>query len=284
MLLGSITLLAALGAVLTCIFGSFSGAAVVFGTLGCFLGYWLGLFALAFGFLWVCCATVDISKPQEEDSKFFRWIVKTYIPAVFSILRMDIDIQGKEQLPKEGRFLLVCNHLYILDPVLLLGCFPNAQLAFISKRENADMFIIGKIMHRLMCQMINRENDREALKTILKCIQMIKNDQVSVAVFPEGYTSRDGKLHHFRSGVFKIATKTQVPVVLCTVKNTQTIFHNALRLKKTYVPLHVVGVIQPETYPGRTAVDIAQEAYDKMLEDLGPDFKPEETSEEQHGS
>ena len=101
-----------------------------------------------------------------------------------------------------------------------------------------------------------------------------------MAVFPEGYTSRDGKLHHFRSGVFKIATKTQVPVVLCTVKNTQTIFHNALRLKKTYVPLHVVGVIQPETYPGRTAVDIAQEAYDKMLADLGPDFKPEETSEE----
>ena len=242
MLLGSMTVLAAIFAVLTCALGHFSGAAIVFGTLGCFVGYWLGLFLIAFAVLWVSCATVDISKPQEQDSKYFRRLMKLYIPAVMSLLRMDVQMEGAEKLPKDGRF-----------------------------------FLIGKIMHRLMCQMINRENDREALKTILKCIQMIREDQVSVAVFPEGYTSRDGKLHHFRSGVFKIATKTQVPIVMCTVKNTQNIFHNVKRLKKTVVPLHVVGVIQPETYPGRTAVDIAQEAYDKMLADLGPEFAlPEE--------
>ena len=277
MLLGSITVLAAVFAVLTCALGNFSGAAVVFGTVGCFIGYWLGLFAVAFAVLWISCAAVDISKPQERDSKYFRFLMKLYIPAVFTLLRMDIQKQGFEKLPGDGRFLLVCNHLNILDPVLLLGCLPHCQLAFISKRENADMFLIGKIMHRLMCQMINRENDREALKTILKCIQMIREDQVSVAVFPEGYTSRDGKLHHFRSGVFKIATKTQVPIVICTVQNTQNIFHNIKHLKKTTVPLHVVDVIRPDTYPGRTAVDIAQEAYGKMLADLGPAFAlPEE--------
>lgn len=48
------------------------------------------------------------------------------------------------------------------------------------------MFLIGKIMHRLMCQLINRENDREALKTILKCIQMIREDQVSGCRLPRG--------------------------------------------------------------------------------------------------
>ena len=176
MLLGSMTVLAAIFAVLTCALGHFSGAAIVFGTLGCFVGYWLGLFAIAFAVLWVSCATVDISKPQEQDSKYFRRLTKLYIPAVVSLLRMDVQLEGAEQLPKGGRFLLICNHLSILDPVLLLGCFPEAQLAFISKRENADMFLIGKIMHRLMCQMINRENDREALKTILKCIQMIRED------------------------------------------------------------------------------------------------------------
>lgn len=277
MLLGSITVLAAVFAVLTCALGNFSGAAVVFGTAGCFVGYWLGLFAVAFAVLWISCAAVDISKPQERDSKYFRFLMKLYIPAVFTLLRMDIQKQGFEKLPGDGRFLLVCNHLNILDPVLLLGCLPQCQLAFISKRENADMFLIGKIMHRLMCQMINRENDREALKTILKCIQMIREDHVSVAVFPEGYTSRDGKLHHFRSGVFKIATKTQVPIVICTVQNTQNIFHNIKHLKKTTVPLHVVDVIRPDTYPGRTAVDIAQETYEKMLSDLGPEFAlPEE--------
>lgn len=273
MLLGSIGILSAVIGVLCAVFGGVS----ILGAVGIFVGSYVGLCILAFLFLWIATSMVRQDVPQEEDSKFYRWITNTYIPAVFTLLGMKIDLQGEDLVPKDGRFLMVCNHLNILDPVLLLGCFPKAQLAFISKKENADMFIIGNLMHKLMCQMINRENDREALKTILKCIQMVKEDKVSVCVFPEGYTSRDGKLHHFRPGVFKIATKAQVPIVVCTLQNTQKVFGNAKHLKKTSVPLHVVGVIQPDTFAGRTAVDIAQQAYDLMISDLGEAFRPEET-------
>lgn len=273
MLLGSIGILSAVIGVLCAVFGGVS----ILGAVGIFVGSYVGLCILAFLFLWIATSAVRQDVPQEEDSKFHRWITKIYIPAVFTLLGMKIDLQGEDLVPKDGRFLMVCNHLNILDPVLLLGSFPKAQLAFISKKENADMFIIGNLMHKLMCQMINRENDREALKTILKCIQMLKEDKVSVCVFPEGYTSRDGKLHHFRPGVFKIATKAQVPIVVCTLQNTQKVFGNAKHLKKTPVPLHVVGVIQPDTFAGRTAVDIAQQAYDLMISDLGEAFRPEET-------
>lgn len=272
MLLGSIGVLAL--AIALC-WGLLGGA----GVLACggifVLGY-IVLVLLAFLFLWAVTSAVDQKVPQEHDSRFYRWIIRLYVPAVMSLLRIRMDFQGQEKLPKDGRFLMVCNHLSILDPVVLLGCFPKSQLAFISKQENSAMFIIGNLMHKIMCQKINRENDREALKTILKCIQMLKNDEVSVCVFPEGYTSRDGKLHHFRSGVFKIATKTQVPIVVCSLQNTEKVFHNAKRLRSTDVRLHVIGVIRPEDFQGRTAVDISQEAYDLMLADLGEAFLPED--------
>lgn len=272
MLLGSIGILAL--AIALC-WGLLGGA----GVLACggifVLGY-IVLVLLAFLFLWAVTSAVDQEVPQEHDSKFYRWIIGLYVPAVMSLLRIRMDFQGQEKLPKDGRFLMVCNHLSILDPVVLLGCFPKSQLAFISKQENSAMFIIGNLMHKIMCQKINRENDREALKTILKCIQMLKNDEVSVCVFPEGYTSRDGKLHHFRSGVFKIATKAQVPIVVCSLQNTEKVFHNAKRLRSTDVRLHVIGVIRPEAFQGRTAVDISQEAYDLMLADLGEAFLPED--------
>ncbi len=271
MLLGSIGVLAL--AIALC-WGLLGGA----GVLACggifVLGY-IVLVLLAFLFLWAVTSAVDQEVPQEHDSRFYRWIIRLYVPAVMSLLRIRMDFQGQEKLPKDGRFLMVCNHLSILDPVVLLGCFPKSQLAFISKQENSAMFIIGNLMHKIMCQKINRENDREALKTILKCIQMLKNDEVSVCVFPEGYTSRDGKLHHFRSGVFKIATKAQVPIVVCSLQNTEKVFHNAKRLRSTDVRLHVIGVIRPEAFQGRTAVDISQEAYDLMLADLGEAFLPE---------
>ena len=273
MLLKGIAAVSAVAAVLICACGG-----VVFWWLpALFVGVFLVLTLAAFGFLCLVCALVDMDKPQEHDSPFYRRVAQVYIGALIGLLRIRIHTKGLEKVPADGRFVLVCNHLFIADPCVLLHCFPKSQLAFVTKQENQKLFIVGKVMHKILCQPIDRENDRAALKTILKCIQMIKDDQVSVAVFPEGYTSRDQKLHHFRSGVFKIATKTQVPIVLCTLQNTQDIFHNIKRLKKTYVPLHVVDVLQPETFPGRTAVDISQEAYEKMLEDLGPAFAlPEE--------
>ena len=220
-----------------------------------FLGFDLGLLLLSVLFLWICCATVDMSKPQEEDSRFFRRLMHPYIEALISI---------------------VGNHLFIADPGVLLHCFKNSQLAFVTKQENDSVFLVGKIMHKILCQPIDRNNDRAALKTILKCIQLLKEDKVSVCVFPEGYTSKDGKLHHFRNGVFKIAQKANVPIVVCTLQNTRQIFKNMAKLKHTDVPVHLVEVIPAEELKGLTTVQIGERVYEAMISDLGEAFRYQE--------
>ena len=241
-----------------------------------FLGFDLGLLLLSVLFLWICCATVDMSKPQEEDSRFFRRLMHPYIEALISIVGIRLHTQGLEKVPTDGRFLLVCNHLFIADPGVLLHCFKNSQLAFVTKQENDSVFLVGKIMHKILCQPIDRNNDRAALKTILKCIQLLKEDKVSVCVFPEGYTSKDGKLHHFRNGVFKIAQKANVPIVVCTLQNTRQIFKNMAKLKHTDVPVHLVEVIPAEELKGLTTVQIGERVYEAMISDLGEAFRYQE--------
>ena len=241
-----------------------------------FLGFDLGLLLLSVLFLWICCATVDMSKPQEEDSRFFRRLMHPYIEALISIVGIRLHTQGLEKVPTDGRFLLVCNHLFIADPGVLLHCFKNSQLAFVTKQENDSVFLVGKIMHKILCQPIDRNNDRAALKTILKCIQLLKEDKVSICVFPEGYTSKDGKLHHFRNGVFKIAQKANVPIVVCTLQNTRQIFKNMARLKHTDVPVHLVEVIPAEELKGLTTVQIGERVYEAMISDLGEEFRYQE--------
>lgn len=241
-----------------------------------FLGTFLVLGTLAFLFLWIMCILVDQNVPQEKDSPFYRRMLYPYAQAIMTIVQVRLHKKGFEQKMPEGRFLLVCNHLSDMDPVVLHWCFRKYQLAFISKRENSSMFIVGKMMHKTMCQMINRENDREALRTILKCVQLLNDDEVSVAVFPEGYTSLDGRLQRFRGGVFKIAQKAHVPIVVCTLQGTEKVFHNAKRLKKTDVQLHILGVIPPEELKGVTALGISERVYNMMLADLGEDYRPAE--------
>ena len=237
----------------------------------CVVGGAVGLIILYFLILWISCLFVDVEKPQKKDSKYFRFLTYTTAQLAIWLVRAKIHTKGLEQTPKEGRFLLVCNHLHEIDPAVLLTNFKKNQLAFIAKQETKKMFLVGKVLHKLMCQLINRENDREALKTIITCIRMIQEDQVSVAVFPEGYIKGDNLLHPFRSGVFKIAQKTKVPIVVCTMQNTQNVLKNFLKLKPTDVHLHLVGVVQPEEFASMTTVDIANRVHAMMAEDLGPD-------------
>ena len=235
-----------------------------------FCGYWLVDALLAFGWLWLICSRVDMTQEQTADDPFYRKWMYIYIEALVQLLQVRVKTTGLEKTPTDTRFLLVCNHQFIADPGVIHHFFRKSQLAFISKKENDDLFAVGPMMHKTLCQSLDREDDRQALQVILKCIRIIKEDKASICVFPEGGTNHDDKLHPFRPGVFKIAQKANVPIVVCTLQNTRPILHNGLRLKHTDVELHLLDVIPPEALKGRTAVDISNQVYQIMAQDLGP--------------
>lgn len=248
-----------------------------------FLGAFLAQAAVIFLVIWVSCTLVKNKPAPEKESKYFRFLIQQICFAAIPLLMIRVHKKGLEQIPKSGRFLLVCNHLHNVDPAFILRSFPQKGIAFIAKREAGEMFLIGSVLKQLRCQLINRENDREALKTILQSIKMIKEDEASIAVFPEGRIHGDELMHPFRSGVFKIALKTKVPIVVCTLYGTQNVLKSAMRLKPSDVDFHLVKVIYPEEYEGKTATEIGNVVYELMAQDLGPEKvwqKPENMEEE----
>ena len=272
MLLNLIYLLSALVAVGLLLLTEGGIGLALAGFVGCFL---LSLL-VCFLTVWVAAKRTDPEKEHTQDDPFIRAIIKYYAPAVFRLLGCKIEVTGAEKLPRDGRFLLVSNHLADLDPGIFFTAFPDDQLSFIAKKEVAQMPIIGILMCRILCQFVNRENDREALKTILKCISILKEDLSNVAVFPEGRKSTDRYLlHHFRPGVFKIAQKANVPIVVCTLNGSQNILPNAKRLRRTRVQLHLLEVIPAEELKGITTVDIAARVHAIMAADLGAEFVAE---------
>lgn len=272
MLLKGITAASAVLAVLNCLSVKLTAVPMILLFLLHFVGCWLALAVLAVGFLVVVSYVVDLDKEQENDDPFYRKVIALYVEALIMLMRVRVKATGLEKTPKDSRFLLVCNHQFAADPGILLHYFRNSQLAFISKAENRNLFCVGRLMHKILCQELDRDNDRQALQVILKCIRIIKDDKASIAVFPEGGTNHDELLHHFRPGVFKIAQKAQVPIVVCTLKNTRPIIKNALKLKGTDVELHLLDVIPAAELKGRTTVEISDRVHAMMAEDLGDDL------------
>ncbi len=277
MLLGAISALSVLVSLVVCTATqAFESLAWLWQLPLTFAGSFLVLVLAGFAFLLYLCSRVDQSVPQEEDDRLYRIVTELVIGAALPFLRIHVKKTGMEKVPQTGRFLVVANHTNDSDPIIMLDAFRGRQLAFVSKRENATMFVIGPMMHKILCQLINRENDREALKTILRCIQILKEDKASVAVFPEGGIDDDGLLHHFRPGVFKIAQKAGVPIVVCTLKNTKEVVHNIFHLRPSYVELNVLETIPVEELKGITTVEIAERCHDLMAADLGPELVAED--------
>ncbi|MBQ4550661.1 MAG: 1-acyl-sn-glycerol-3-phosphate acyltransferase [Oscillospiraceae bacterium] len=242
-----------------------------------FVGSFLLCAVVCFLYVWLSDRYSDPNAQYDSDDPHVRGIIRWYAPAVFRLLGCKIEASGTEKLPADGRFLLVSNHLADLDPGIFFITFPHNQLSFIAKKEVQDMPIVGRLMRKILCQFVDRENDREALKTILRCISILKEDKANIAVFPEGKKSTDQYLlHHFRPGVFKIAQKANVPIVVCTLRGTQNILPNAKKLRRTPIRLNLVEVIPAGELKGITAVDIAHRVHAIMAADLGQEHVAED--------
>lgn len=238
-----------------------------------FLEYYVIFFVVAVGFLIAICKTVDLDREPEKDSKFYRFFMYLYIDALITLVGVKVRTRGMEKLPQDSRFLLVCNHQHMADPGILLSRMKKSGLTFISKQEVRTMPIIGSFLVKIRGQFLDRNDDRQALRLILNCIRMIQNDEASIGVFPEGTRTRDGKVHDFRPGVFKIAQKANVPIVVCTINGTGPIFHNLKKFRRTPVELHLVEVIPAEELKGQTTRQIADRVYEMMISDLGESFR-----------
>ena len=244
-----------------------------------FVGSFVGWVILAILFLLAVSLPLDAGKLYTKDSRFYRCVTNLYIDMIIKLVGLRIEVKGLEKRPEGGRFLLVSNHLHEIDPGILMHYFPKSQLAFVAKKEVADMFLVGKFLPKLCSQYLDRSNDREALKSIIRCIQLLKDDAVSIGIFPEGGINELKKFKHLKPGVFKIAQKAKVPIVVCTLQGTQYVIPNLLKFRRSTVKLHVLEVVETSWMEGKTTVEIADYVHSIMAEDLGPEnCYPEENT------
>ena len=236
-----------------------------------FLGLFLGFLILHVLVLVISILLVDLNKPADRFSRYYRFLVKHTIPLLFKITRVKVDSSGEDLVPENRRLLFVCNHQHIFDPAILLAVFPDHEIGFIGKKEiYTELPFIAKIMHKLHSLPIDRENDREAAKTIIQAARLLKDDKASVGLFPEGYTNLhldEKPLLPFRNGAFKIAYRGDAPIVICVLNNTAAI-PKRMFLRKTEVTLRVLGVMEPEEFKSMHTVELGNIIHQQMEEAL----------------
>lgn len=231
-----------------------------------YIAFFLGLVIIHIGLLVLAFVVAKPKAPTAFESKFYRFILNWSLPLIVWLARVKIKLHGidPDDVPNDRRMLFVCNHQFDLDPVILMSVFPQHNIGFIGKKDIIKKLpLIAKAMQKLDGLFIDRENDREAAKTIIEAIRTLKEERASIGLFPEGYTSKTCELLPFRNGSFKIALKSKAPIVVCALNNTRVLPKNIAR-KKTVIDFNIIDVIYPQQYEGMTTAELGDMIHEKM--------------------
>jgi 1-acyl-sn-glycerol-3-phosphate acyltransferase len=136
---------------------------------------------------------------------------------VLKIAGLNLTVIGKENIPEEP-CVFVGNHQSNLDiPAILANM--NRLTGAIAKKDMEKIPIVSYWMRQIHCVFLDRENPREALKSISEGVDNLKNGY-SMIIFPEGTRSRSNSMGEFKKGSMRLATKAGVPIIPITIYNT----------------------------------------------------------------
>ena len=224
--------------------------------LGLFIGWTVAALLVYIIFVWFVSLTVDTSKPVPDDHPFYRKIVLSIIALLCRVGRVRLHIDGMENVP-EGRFVLVGNHRSGYDPIVTVWALRKWDMGVITKPENLKIFIVRTI-HQANYLAIDRDDPRKAIQTIRQAADLLKNDVVSIGVYPEGTRSRTGELLPFHNAVFKIPKQGgNVPIVVAAISGTERIMKNT-PWRHTDVNLNLCEVIPPEEVAALSTKDLGE--------------------------
>ncbi len=178
---------------------------------------------------------------------FLRLIFKFIVRALARV-----EVQGVENIPPRGPFILAVNHLTILEPPVLFVALPIERVTVFAADKWADVFFIGWLLRRVDAIFVNRgEVDRRALRAALN---VLRNGGV-LGIAPEGTRSRTGGMIRAKPGIAYLATLANVPILPVGMSGQLHFGQRWRRLRRLHLRIRVGSLIHlpPVTGPDRMA-------------------------------
>ncbi|WP_433614500.1 glycosyltransferase [Dactylosporangium sp. CA-139114] len=162
--------------------------------------------------------------PSGYSGRLFRLVSNAFyyavaIPLLFLWTRVILGVrtEGEKRLPRTGGALTVCNHVHLLDSVLVgLAVFPRRPV-FTAAPVNLENRWYGGLVRLLGGIAVPRTP--AGLPAFFSELQLFLAQGRIVHFFPEGeLRPYDTGLRDFKQGAFHLAAQARVPVVPLSIR------------------------------------------------------------------
>jgi 1-acyl-sn-glycerol-3-phosphate acyltransferase len=136
-------------------------------------------------------------RPPEQRAALRAAHQQTGTQRLCRILNVEVTVDGT--IPARSDSLIVCNHLGILDPLILASQMP---LAFAGRADLQHWPLIGWVCRTFGVVFVDRDR-RTATRGFVQQVGEKLAHGVGVLVFPEGTTSKGERVRPFKTGAFE---------------------------------------------------------------------------------
>lgn len=201
----------------------------------------------------------DALPVQREATVGFR-IARLTIGPLYRLL-FRLRVSGRQHIPRDRAYVLVCNHLNWLDPFTLLLAFPSEpRLHFLGNPEHLvenrwHWWIVRKVGGYVPVD-VRHHGDRVLFEQVARCLAA----GAVVVIFPEAaYGPREGELLPFRKGFAHFAIEAGVPVLPVALSGTKDLWLG----KK--IQLRIGAAVPPDGLGVDDLVEVARQRVQELL-------------------
>lgn len=126
-----------------------------------------------------------------------------------------VKVRGREHIDKNTSYVFVANHQGAFDIFLIYG-FLGVPIKWVMKAGLGKIPFVGAACRAAGFIFVDNSTPKAAAKTILEAEHALRNG-ASIAIFPEGSRTYDGKMIRFKKGAYQIAADQHLDLIPITL-------------------------------------------------------------------
>ncbi len=134
------------------------------------------------------------------------------------------EVKGKQNLPRSGPIIAVCNHINLLDPAIHIYNILPRDSIFLAKEELFrfwPMPLFAILMRITEALPVPRRGTTKARQEVhQKAMEILANGNV-LGIYPEGTRSKDAQLHAANPGAARLALRCNVPIIPISIYGSE---------------------------------------------------------------
>jgi len=147
----------------------------------------------------------------------FKWAITLlmgwWAKSIFPLMGKRVRIKGRENIKKGERYILLANHASMFDIIAIMAFYPGVSWFGHERLLRIPLFKQMLLMtDYIPMQMSNIKNTRIMLESLEE-----KAGSRTVAIFPEGTRTLDGKLNSFYRGFIHLLRATENDILPVTL-------------------------------------------------------------------